>query len=206
MPGVSAIQSGYQRVDLICASADGPPDGAAAGPARARVLSCTAEPAWLLVSASQEPRLTRARPGEAEAAVLLEPVLQGRQARLLQTTMGDQPAYVNGLRAPRFVVLRECDCLRLEERYLFHVTVFHTPSIAPVSAAWIGRECPVCRVPFAAGAKCYTCACGTVMHCEDPSVEDSLQCARLCVRSGCPACQRPVVLQAGYSYLPEGIE
>jgi len=78
--------------------------------------------------------------------------------------------------------------------------------VGPAPADWIGKECPVCRVPFTAASRCCICACGSVMHCEDTGNDDSLQCAQLRVRSGCPACQRAVVLEPGYSYLPEGID
>jgi hypothetical protein len=152
------------------------------------------------------PKVAIARPGDTENAVLVEQVTQRRQPRLLLVRVGASRAAINGLPAPQFILLKERDSLRLDEDFLLHVTVYNRPAIGPAPAEWIGKECPVCRVPFTASSRCYICACGTVMHCDDNGKEDGLQCAQLRVRSGCPACQRPVVLEPGYSYLPEGID
>ena len=162
-------------------------------------------PAWLWPCAGEPPKVAEAKPPGVKGAVLMEQVPLRRQPRLLVVRAGAGRAHVNGLPAPRFALLKEKDTLRLDEDCVLHVAVFNQPSIGLASAERVGKECPVCRVPFLATSKCYVCACGTVMHCEDGGNDDSLQCAQLRARSGCPACQRPVVLESGYSYLPEGI-
>ncbi len=137
--------------------------------------------------------------------MLVEQVAHRRQPRLLLARGRAKGVFLNGLPAPHFMLLRERDTLRLDEGFLLHVTVYNQPVIGPVPADWIGKECPICRVPLTATSRCFVCACGAVMHCEDDEKDDSLQCAQLRVRSGCPACQRPVVLEPGYAYLPEGV-
>lgn len=137
--------------------------------------------------------------------MILEQVVQHRQPRLLLVRAGTGQVRVNGLPVPHFILLKEKDCLSLDEEFLLHITVYLQPMIGLASAECVGKECPVCRVPFAAASKCYFCPCGAAMHCEDSGTEESLQCAELCARSGCPACQRPVALTCGYSYMPEGI-
>jgi hypothetical protein len=173
------------------------------GPAPA-ALALPPRPAWLWPRAGGPPQLGEEKPGGAAQAVLLEQVTQRRQPRLLLVREGCGLVHVNGLPAPRFSLLKERDTLRLDGDFLLHVTIYNRPVIGPVAAALIGKECPVCRVPFTVSSRCYVCSCGTALHCED-SGEDCLQCAKLRVRSGCPVCQRPVVLDPGYSYLPEGI-
>lgn len=162
------------------------------------------EPAWLWTREGGPPKIAGAKPGRAACAVLLEPVVQRRQPRLLLVRGAGVLVLVNGQPAPRFSVLKERDTLRLDGDALLHVTVYHRPVIGPPPAEWIGKECPFCRVPFVAASKCYVCACSAVLHCEDAGQEDSLECARLRGRAGCLACQRPIVLEPGYAYLPEG--
>jgi len=199
-----------QQVHLMIESvvAGGPPAAPGAGPAQGSaalpVLAIPPGPAWLWPRAGAPPQLGEAAPGGAALAVLLEQVALRRQPRLLLVTASAGLVHVNGLPAPRFSLLKERDTLRLDGDVLLHVTVYNRPVIGPVQAALIGKECPVCRVPFTATSRCYICACGAAMHCED-SGDDCLQCAQLRVRSGCPVCGRPVVLEPGYSYLPEGL-
>jgi hypothetical protein len=195
-----------QQVHLIVewVLAGDAPATAGAGPSQWS-LAVPPGPAWLWPSEGGSPKIAMSRPGESEQAVLLEQVALRRQPRLLLVREGGDHVQVNGLPAPRFSLLKERDTLRLKGNFLLHVTVYNRPVIGPVGAEWIGKECPVCRVPFTAACRCYVCACGAVLHCENGGTDDCLQCAQLRARSGCPACQRPVVLEPGYSYLPEGI-
>jgi hypothetical protein len=199
-----------QQVHLIVEEigAEGSLRGAGATPASGMpaqpVLTIPPGPAWLWPCAGGPPKVAMSRPADPARAVLLEQVAQRRQPRLLLVRAGASRVYINGLPAPHLNLLKEKDSLRLDGEFLLHVTVYNRPVIGPVGAEWIGKECPVCRVPFTASSRCYVCACGAVLHCEDSGNDDCLQCAQLRVRSGCPACQRPVVLEPGYSYLPEG--
>jgi hypothetical protein len=201
----------HQQVHLILetAAAGGPPVAVGTGlgheaPALP-ALEVPPGPAWLWPCAGGPPRIALSRPGGMEQAVLLEQVALRRQPRLLLVRMGGSKIYVNGLPAPRFSLLKERDSLRLDADFLLHVAVYNRPTIGPAAAECIGKECPVCRVPFTAACRCFVCACGAVLHCEDSGIDDCLQCAHLRARSGCPACQRPIVLEPGYSYLPEAI-
>ncbi|HOX57293.1 MAG TPA: hypothetical protein P5205_11660 [Candidatus Paceibacterota bacterium] len=160
--------------------------------------------AWLQSGAGGIPRISTSPPGDAENAVLIEQVAQGWQTRLLLVAARSGRVHVNGLPAPRFSLLKERDTLRLDGDSLVHVTVFNRPVIGPAPAASLGSECPVCRVRFAASIRCYICACGNPTHFEEGG-DDCLQCALLRVRSGCPYCGRPMVLEPGYTYLPEGL-
>jgi hypothetical protein len=166
-------------------------------------LTVPAKPAWLVSSPGMPPRLTRIKPRKKAAAFLVEPVMQRSQLRLLLICPQERRVRLNGIIAPRFVVLKEKDCIHMPSDVALHVTIFNRPCVGPVSTKFVGKECPICRVPFAAGVRSYTCACGAAMHCESDGTTDVLQCAQLCSGSGCPVCQKPVVLKQGYSYLPE---
>jgi hypothetical protein len=160
--------------------------------------------AWLWPGAGGAPQLGAAKPGGGAHAVLVEQVALWRQPRLLLVREDCGVVRVNGLPAPRFSLLKEQDTLQLDGDYVLHVTIFRRPVIGPPPASWFGKECPVCNVPFKSSSRCYVCFCGGVVHYEI-SGENPLECAQMRARSGCPACNRPVVLEPGYSYLPDGI-
>ena len=159
-------------------------------------------PAWICAQNESAPVIALLKPTSAQNTVLVEPVRPQRQPKLLLSHNGRNGIYVNGLPAPRFLLLKEKDVLRLNEAYLLHVCVYNQPLIGPAGAGLVGKECPVCRVALTAASRCYVCAaCGAAMHLEES--DEGLQCARLRAQSGCPACQRPLVLIPGYSYFPE---
>jgi hypothetical protein len=133
---------------------------------------------------------------------VIEPVRnQQRQPRLLMVQPELGRALVNGLPAPRVAVLKEKDIVCWNDEVSFHVTIFHRPKIGDPAPEAQGRECPVCRVPIEEKSRIYTCPCGVTYHCEDDR-PDGLECAALRAPSGC-TCGRPIVLQEGYSFLPE---
>jgi hypothetical protein len=159
---------------------------------------------WLAVAPGETPAITREQPARPRPAVAIETIQSPRrQPRLILVTPPGLRTRVNGQAAPRFAVLKEKDHFQLPGTPVFHVMVFNQPPVGPAPVEAIGRECPVCRAPFAAGSVCYRCACGALMHCEDDSSEESLQCAKVRASSGCAACGRPLVLSAGYTYVPE---
>jgi hypothetical protein len=177
--------------------------GARLGTGQAPALVVPANPAWLVSSPNESPHLATAKPGGTATSLLIEPVTQGQQLRLLVVCPPDRRVRVNGIVAPWLVVLKEMDCIDLDADVTCHVSIFHQPSVGPASATLLGKECPVCRVPFTADSRAYTCACGAAMHHQDAGAVDSLQCAQLLSSSGCPVCRRPVVLEPGYRYALE---
>jgi hypothetical protein len=141
------------------------------------------------------------RPGAA--AVALEAVSAFGQDRLLAVAPARGQARCNGQPLPRVALLGVRDQLRFGDT-LLHVTLFHRPHVGPPPADTLGRECPLCRVALVGGTTVYVCShCGTALHCEGEErlADERLECARLA--SACPACDRPVVLSAGYAYYPE---
>jgi hypothetical protein len=182
-----------------------PGPGAAASPAgvRADALVVPPDPAWLIAPPKTPARLSTLKAESGRACAILEPVTRGRLSVLFCQRVGPHPVRVNGLPIPLFATLKESDHLQIGTAFACYITLFNRPGLEDASPAWVGRECPVCRVPVALGVRCYVCPCGAILHCEVAATEDSLQCAQLRARSGCPACQRPVVLEAGYTFLPE---
>jgi len=180
-----------------------PADGAAvAGLAPGELANKLVVPAgvWCLqVTAEQGPQLLRLPPETMASAVLLEASFAHRpQPRLLALTPGVQILRVNGQPAPRLAVLTERDTFQVNDDWIFHVAIFNRPRIGPPGPELIGRPCPVCLVPFAAGAKVQLCHCGAAFHCEEPG---GLECIQM--NAECQACGRPFVLTAGYTALPE---
>jgi hypothetical protein len=178
---------------------------AVASPAGVRpdALVVPPDPAWLIAPPKAPARLSTLRAESGRACAILEPVTRGRLSVLFCQRFGRHPVRVNGLPIPLFATLKEGDQLQIGSAFACYISLFNRPRLEDATPDRVGRECPVCRVPVALGVRCYVCPCGAVMHCEADGSEDSLQCAQLRARSGCPACQRPVVLEAGYTFLPE---
>jgi hypothetical protein len=174
------------------------------GQCRAVALHLPRRPSRLVARADHPPRLVSLNSSEATPdSPILEPVVQGRHPALLVRSEGDPGLRVNGLPVPLFAVLKEGDYLRLGLGTGFYVTVYNHPRLGEVPPSLIGKECPVCRVPFGEGVTCYVCSCGAAVHHSPEAGDESLQCAKLRARSGCPACQRPVILEAGYTFIPD---
>lgn len=129
----------------------------------------------------------------------LEPIVDAHgKLRLLMVQPEGFNARLNGLPARRVSVLREKDFLHLTPDCSLHVSVLHRPCIGPPPAALLGRECPVCRVPFVAESRCYACQCGAGLHFEEGP--DSLECVR--TRTEC-VCGQPIILTEGFGYQPD---
>jgi hypothetical protein len=111
---------------------------------------------------------------------------------------------VNGQPPPRVSLLSEGDQILLPGGVVLHVTVHHRPDVGPARPEHVGEKCLICRTAFTPESVLYACLCGRVMHHEERPAEGSeeaLQCAS--TSSECPACQRPVSLEEGYSHVPE---
>jgi len=126
----------------------------------------------------------------------------GGFARMVVSCARNAVLRVNGSLAPRIVVVRERDAIQFNGCAPVYLAVYSTPPIGEVPQSAVGKECPVCRVPFIPGARVYVCTCGAVLHCEDDKGDDGLQCA-LMTSGGCMVCKHPLILKAGYANLPE---
>ena len=171
------------------------PPGASAAAARALPvafklirLRVAAHPEGLTMVAATEP----GHPDDLR----VEPFYnRHHQIRLLAWFIETVSLTVNGVPAPRLMVLAPGDWFQWLPGLVVRVALFSRPRIGPPPPAFLGKECPVCRVPLTAGSQCYSCLCGVVFHYE-MAVEGGLQCAQM-LRE-CPVCQRPVVLAEGY--------
>ena len=123
--------------------------------------------------------------------------------RLLILTSEAAEFRVNGEPSPGVRLLGEKDQFRVDDEFLFHVTLWNPSRVGRVPSGADQRQCPVCLGDFAAGATaCYTCDCGAVLHCEEnPS---GLQCAQ--ATGECPACQAPIRTAAGYRWMPDSLD
>jgi hypothetical protein len=175
---------------------------AAGAPLPPVILELPAGSSWLALSDAGVPFLSVEPSANDDASLLLEPVFPPRRpprVLLLAATPGQ--VSVNARRAGRLSVLSERDQFRLNGSSLFHVTLFTRPRVGPPSEALLGRECPVCRVPFASDTTAFHCACGGGLHLVGAEQNDDLlQCARAV--SACPRCSQPIVLKEGYSWFP----
>lgn len=141
---------------------------------------------------------------EPDRALMLEPIFGQRQPCLVLIPPAGKEVRVNGQVAPSPAVLREKDQVQFDDELLLHVTLFSRPQISAAAGGLVGRECPVCRVPFVAGTRVYACAsCGSSMHLqgEDEPEATRLECALAATE--CPVCQSPIEMTEGYQYEPE---
>jgi hypothetical protein len=132
--------------------------------------------------------------------LIMEPLFSARRRpQLFMHVPASAHARINGQPAPRLALLNEKDTLTCGDRIILHVTVYNHSALGKPQPILIGKECPVCRVPFTTETTVFTCTCGTALHQETDKAE-GLQCASM--RSDCPSCNRPIVLAPGYTYLP----
>jgi hypothetical protein len=137
--------------------------------------------------------------GAPDSGVILEPFFARKQLRLFAAFTPRDLPMINGEPGPSLAVLSPGDCFQCATGYCFSVVLYARPQIGPPPAAVLGKPCPVCLLDFAAGATCYTCPCGVVLHCEADKPE-ALQCAQL--RRECPVCGRQLILTEGYVNAP----
>ncbi len=135
-----------------------------------------------------------------DEAILLEGITIEGRAVLAMSTPPGRRVRINGTRAARLSVLHVADQIQLDDVVL-HVTYMRRPRVGPPPKDLVGKPCGVCSVPFASRSVVVAHDCGRVLHLEPKSTpaEDRLQCALL----GCPDCNEPLVLEAGYAYEPE---
>ena len=138
--------------------------------------------------------------------LVLEPLeAEGAYPRLLLLAPSDvSPPIVNGSVAERVCLLRIGDQLLLDDGRLLYVTCFTTPRVGPPSEEQSRKLCPVCRTPLKNESRAFTCACGTVMHFDDPDrtpENQRLECVLLLKE--CPSCHRSIDLEGGFCFVPD---
>jgi len=155
---------------------------------------------WAVIPAGDSGlRLVSPGAPAAGGALWLEPVQQrAHPLRVLAVSASAGTLRVNGQPAPRVTVLRENDFVQWGPEVAFTVEFVRRSSVGPPPREFVGRPCPVCRVPFAADVVTFGCACGTRLHCEVG--ENGLQCAQRSRR--CPSCLNPLALEAIRAALP----
>jgi len=116
--------------------------------------------------------------------------------------------------APRVALLGVGDALQLPCGTLLHLTAYVRPRIEAPAGALLERRCGLCLGALSASSRVYVCPCGTPLHLEEAGAGtgpvsgpaagpcragEPLQCALL---GDCPACQRPVRTESGFTWLP----
>ncbi len=136
---------------------------------------------------------------------LVEPLLEGRNPRLLLIAPAGREFRVNGQPSPRLALLREGDVFQPDNRLALHLTLFHQSILGYPPTDLLGRTCPVCVSPLTGDRRIYVCAvCGTAMHAEgaERDAADRLECAQS--TSQCHACKEPIDLsEQGHLYQAE---
>ena len=178
--------------------------GCAAPPVAPRGTPAPALPVPLGVSClalqnGSLPIVALSAPAPPAVSIWIEPILAPRsQLRLLLIGSAELRVRVNGQLATRIVVLKEKDQFQLSTDWLFHLTLFNRRRVGHPAPDRVGQPCPICHVALSPTAMVYPCACGKTYHCDEKD-SGGLECARLL--SEC-ACARPVVLTAGFTYMP----
>lgn len=158
---------------------------------------------YLTAPSGAPPQISAAPPKSRTTIAILEVLSRAQQPQLLLVTNGKSPLRVNGQPVPRVALLGVKDQIQLPSDHILHVTVYHRLSVGAPPAELIGKECPLCRVPFTADTTVYRCPnCSSALHYEGAEKGDArLECVLLC--SECPTCKTAVVLKEGYVYTPE---
>lgn len=151
-------------------------------------------PAWLVPHAASAVAAATLVSPTVLAGVIPLPTRTGALLCLVPPTVSVQ---VNGLPAPRAVVLTERDELTLccaGVRHRFHATIRQAAAIQPAPT---DRHCAFCSTVIKTGTPAYSCVCGALLHAA----------ADECVHAAaeCPRCLRPISLTAesGFTYWPE---
>ena len=144
--------------------------------------------------------------GQGKRTVGVEVVTQHGRPTLLLFTSPSSDARLNGTPAPRIAPLRVGDRLNLGPDVALHVTTYQIPELGPPTADRVGKECPVCRIPFEADSRVFTCGtCATQMHLqgEEKPEPERLRCAL--ISPVCCHCDQELTMHEGYLWLPEGL-
>lgn len=172
----------------------------------------------VVVLAAQNGSACELHAADANASVIDGPYLEalehaGRRTLLMLQRAHSRGVRINGQPTQPVTLLYAGDQIQIGAR-LLHVTVYNRPDIGRAGDALAGTACVYCRIAVAVDTEVYRCPCGAVLHCESDRHGDSgdgdstegaaasepLQCARNVTT--CPVCQRPVVLEEGYTHVP----
>lgn len=157
-------------------------------------------PSRLVLGENNQVRCEPARADEIADDLIMEPLFNPkRHPQLFVLVPSHADARINGQPAPRLALLKEKDVFTCGRHVILHVTLYHHASLGSPRPELIGKECPVCRVPFTAETTVFACSCGAALH-HEASDPQGLKCATM--RGDCPSCGRPIVLEAGYTWQP----
>jgi len=188
-----------QQIHLVV---DFPPGETGASRARVEPLPVPAEPVAIVTAPGEPPRLVTGNHPLAGGAIVIEQIVNHRrQIRLLAINPHGARLHVNGQAATRVAVLGEKDALQLSDDTSVHVTIFSRPHNGKPPPELLGKQCPVCRVPFTEDSTVYVCPCVVAMHNSPDAEPDGLQCVRL--QHACLGCGRPITLKEGFTYWPD---
>jgi hypothetical protein len=173
------------------------PEGAG-GPGE--VLRVPPGPCGLAFAGDGGPRLVRHN--SRSARLLLEPVLRGREHRLLLIDLGVGELWHNDRIAPGVVCLRDADQFHVRGGTVLEVALFGRARVGPPPPDCLGKPCPYCKVPFAPDTRVLLCAvCGEALHLEEGGEDEVLRCAAM--TADCPRCREALRTSAGYLRQPE---
>ncbi len=191
-----------QQIHLVADSPVGETLAAKGGRPRHEPMPVPASPATLQMPPGEPPQLAPGINPLADGAIVVEQIVNNRrQLRLLALQPRGEPLRVNGQLVPRLAVLGEKDSLQLPDETTLHVTFFNRPHVGKPPASLVGKQCPICRVPFTAEATVYLCACGVATHHGNDGDTEALQCAQ--TQHVCVGCERPITLKEGFTYWPD---
>jgi hypothetical protein len=135
---------------------------------------------------------------------LIEPVFIEHRPQAILISPPGRRARVGGQISTPATLIREGDTVLLDEEHLFTVLVYQRVPVGQCSAEFVGKECPICRVPFGTGDQLYFCACGApALHWKSapPAGEQPLTCAQGLTE--CQSCLHAIVKADGYASQPE---
>ncbi len=159
---------------------------------------------YLAMREDGEPLVTtECDPSHATPLFRLAPVRIAQLQVLLLVPVDGKASRVNGSRVPEIALLKPGDQLSLDPRFQLHVALVRRPYQGTPPQELIGKQCPVCTVPFESQTTIFLCPCGTGLHDEgdDRPAEVRLECAKLA--SLCPGCQQPMDRKESISTVPD---
>ncbi len=161
---------------------------------------------YLVTEVGKRPRLVSRLPKKTDRFFVIQTVHHEEEMRLLLLCPGKQHIWVNGQLAPSLVLLKEKDevSFNMYSGYIMHVACFNEPYVGPPPEEEVGVKCKLCTAEFDSSTRVYLCPfCRKPLHLEGEETPESerLQCAEL--SSTCPTCQKPILKEKGYRFLPE---
>jgi hypothetical protein len=174
-------------------------DGSPDRPQSHEILALPVGASSLLAAPGGASRL--ADNGQKEAdSFIIEPVFIEHRPQAILISPPGRRARVGGQISPPTTLIREGDTVLLDDEHLFTVLVYQRVPVGNCTAEYVGKECPICRVPFGAEDLLYFCACGApALHWKSapPAGEEPLTCAQDLTE--CQSCLQAIVKKDGYA-------